>query len=282
MSNKLRNKLYLFILVTLSFNIKSGNSTSTDPSEQTIQESRNPNTPITINNSNNLNIVTDIKSSIDLNLTYLKNKLEKISEFTSKKSLKSNSKHLLDSVKVNKWFLFKILIGSSYITAQTTLIYLYKKLNQDNCWSNWKKHLDLEDLYQIPQNEFAQSLLNDIQKKYITINNPTDFISPLINFMQSIEQEQKQITLYKTLVKSLHKIYIGRWFFFYGDKLYRNIEIREKRLNFIKNNFLSWLANFKISTSSQSLIPNKTIEIIIKKYNPIKTKQTMKIIPLLA
>lgn len=212
----------------------------------------------TSNNEKNGQIINNVHTTSSVNITLTDSlKLNLKDHMFRLKDLKNNTgdkvQSLLTYTKNNKWFLFKSALIGSYIALQSSLIYLSQRLSKDNCWSNWKKHLDLEDLYQVSQDQLAKDLLNDIQKKYITIKNPTDFIMPLIKFMKDIEKEEQAIAIYKKITKIINKTYIVNWLFFYNKKLYSAIDFREKRLKYIKNSFLSWLANFKINTNIQKL-----------------------------
>lgn len=145
--------------------------------------------------------------------------------------------------------------GTLYAIIQMKLIYLTTKLSSPNCWSKWQSNNKLEQLYQIPQSVFSHNLLKDIQRTYTTVNNPTDFVTPLVTFMHETDNEIKYLKQYQRIVNWISRLKVS-YIFFYSGKLYDDVPDRLNRLSFMKNTFLSWLTDFKINHPQPQPIDN--------------------------
>ncbi|CDK30712.1 hypothetical protein [Candidatus Babela massiliensis] len=153
---------------------------------------------------------------------------------------------IIDWIKNNKFKVTMTALTSSYILINAKLIYLNYKLANENCWSKWRLNSTMEELYRVPQAIFAQDLLKDIQNTYTQIGNMTDYVTPLSTFIKDVDTEINNINTYIRMIKFLHKTKV-RKFFIYNTKIYDQAPERLNRLLFIKNTFLSWLAEHKIS-----------------------------------
>ena len=164
----------------------------------------------------------------------------------------------VDWLKNNKIKFGLYCAAAGYSSLQGYLFYLKCKLASPNCWSKWQWEKPIEQMYQTPQAEFAHNLLIDIQRHYTTINNPTDFVTPLTKFMKDTEQEYNYLYKYKKIITYLEKLYISK-VFFYDANLLASIDNRLQKLSYIKNTFLSWLADYKLNYSQNNQSQNSYI-----------------------
>lgn len=141
-------------------------------------------------------------------------------------------------------------LAFSYISLQSYLFYLTAQLSNNNCWSKWQQEKTVEQMYQIAQSQFSQVLLGDIQKVYTTVSNPTDFVTPLIAFMHDTEKETVQLNRYQKIINMLNKIRLDK-LFLYDSKIFQDTPNRLQKLSYMKNTFLAWLADYKMSQTQK-------------------------------
>lgn len=137
-----------------------------------------------------------------------------------------------------------------------------KYLERTDTWASWKNSISYDALTMTSQEDLARELVLEIQRRYSSIENPTDFILPLISFIHSIDQEiettQKLATAYtwfcRLHIQNLVPI---------NEKLYQNIQNLHKKLIYLKNIFLSWAAEYKINHNKhQRRIPAYSISML--------------------
>jgi uncharacterized protein YlbG (UPF0298 family) len=144
----------------------------------------------------------------------------------------------------------KIFIGLSVCAALYTY-YCYQViggnfyLQRTDLWSSWKHELSFDQLCQIPQQILAHELLLLIQQQGLNTEKPTDFVVPLVVFLQAIEHERVMLVYYQDLYTRMHTFKCA-WLFPFNTKRYDQIEERLRRLSFVKNVFISWVATFNI------------------------------------
>lgn len=131
---------------------------------------------------------------------------------------------------------FLVIRGNQYLDAEHT-------------WAAFKAELSFTDLIQIPHQELAQELLKEIQRRYTKAQNLTDFITPLIAFMNDIDKEIKKTKNYIWLYTWLQRLRIAPILPF-NIKRYSQAPIKLQRLLHLKNIFLTWAAEFKIGNNT--------------------------------
>lgn len=82
---------------------------------------------------------------------------------------------------------------SSYLALSGYLITTHYAITH-SFWGNWKKHLSIKEFYELLMNdatkkELCQQLVFAILKHHLNPLEPMSGIRPLINFMQTIDQE---------------------------------------------------------------------------------------------
>jgi len=139
----------------------------------------------------------------------------------------------------------------SYYCYQVICGNLY--LKRTDVWSSWKHELSFDQLCQIPQQSLARELVLSIQHHGLDMQKPTDFMSPLVLFLQVIEQERITLLYYQTLYNRITTVKCSIIFPF-NKKRYNRIEERLQRLSFVKNIFISWMAEFNIEHAKSVLL----------------------------
>lgn len=154
-----------------------------------------------------------------------------------------------------KSFFIGITVGT--LSIQAYLLYLENKLKDPNCWSLWDRSKSLAELYSLSQADMSEKILKDIQRTYTTIKNPTDFVTPLIIFLEDTQFEERYLRHYKLIIEKSRKIYLNK-ILMYDDALLRSVDERLERLKFIKITFLTWLATYKINFTAKDIPLNIT------------------------
>lgn len=148
------------------------------------------------------------------------------------------------------WDTNKLYLGVSAVLALYSY-YWYQVmcgnfyLKRTDLWSSWKNGLSFDQLCAIPQQSLARELILNIQQQGLDIQKPTDFTVPLVTFLYVIEEERKALLYYQTLHSRITMMKCGILFPF-NKKQYNRIEERLQRLSFVKNIFISWMAEFNL------------------------------------
>lgn len=133
-----------------------------------------------------------------------------------------------------------------YIYSCYVIVQANKYLALTDTWACWRNDVPLETLIAIPQAELAKELILDIQRRYSNPQNPTDFLNPLIIFIQTIDQEiamTKKLNSVNSFITKLHLDFILP----VNKKLFDSVGNKYKKLIYLKNLFLSWAAEYKIN-----------------------------------
>jgi len=138
------------------------------------------------------------------------------------------------------------IIPAWYLTIWVILLSSHYYFNQTNSWSSWQSATPFTELYTRPQQLLKQELIFEIQKRYINQQNPTDFISPLVTFMNRINREEKYLNCYTTILNGINRLYLARLFLI-SEKKIKKVELRKQRLTFVRQLFLSWAAEYNIN-----------------------------------
>ena len=103
---------------------------------------------------------------------------------------------VVGNIKTYKWHIATALAVSSYGLLCYHIIKGNYYLQRSDLWSSWRKELSLDEMLAIPHYQFAQDLFREIQNRY-----NKDFATSLMLFMESINQEEKDIKFYQSLYK---------------------------------------------------------------------------------
>lgn len=141
-------------------------------------------------------------------------------------------------------------LATSYSAMSLFLIVDYHQLNNSMFWAQWKHKSTFEDLCAIPQKELARELMLAIGEHHYNKDNPTDLAYPLIAFIKDIDWEIATIKRYITTTKALKQLYLMSIFPTNDKKLNRAIKMLERAL-FIRHIFLSWLADYNLTSTEK-------------------------------
>jgi hypothetical protein len=150
----------------------------------------------------------------------------------------------------HKYKLLMASLAATYAAMYYQLLkdkhFIYKK----DTWAAWKQNLSFDQLCELPSQELEKTLLHEIQIRYLDSQNPTNFISPLVSFVNSAQEEQHRIKRYLTYADWLKKFYLSK-FFPLDQQTYLLAQDRLNRLAFVKHIFSSWAASFNMSQAQQ-------------------------------
>ncbi len=138
--------------------------------------------------------------------------------------------------------------GTSYALISCLIIQGNIFMRKSSIWSAWKKQLSMEELFAIPHDQLGKELVHAIQQRHVNVQNPTDHITPLVRFVQAVDQEMKVLNRYLILATGIRRCRLIRIFPTNNQKIEQAQELKQ-RLGFVKHTFISWaatdnLANF--------------------------------------
>ena len=152
------------------------------------------------------------------------------------------------SLQPYQWFKKNRRYGilGAYLITWVILLSSHYYLNQVHSWSSWQSAISFTELYTRSEKLLKEELIFDIQKRYINQRNPTDFISPLVTFINKINAEEKYLNYYINMLNGINKLYLARLFLI-NEKKIKEAKARKQRLTFIRQLFLSWAAEYNIN-----------------------------------
>ena len=145
-----------------------------------------------------------------------------------------------------RYFIGASLIIGSYVFSCHLIVKANKYLENPETWASWRQDIPHELLVTVPQQELAKDLILEVQRRYSNPQNPTDFLTPLITFVHTIDDEItmiKRLNFAYTWIKKLHIAYILP----INEKLFCKVEEKLKKLIYLKQIFLAWAAEYKIN-----------------------------------
>lgn len=152
-------------------------------------------------------------------------------------------------VHENRWRLIGLLAGSGYCYLTYTIISLRLYFNQKERWLYWNDYLTLEALCATSQKDLGVELIKEIQRRYTSISAPTDFVTPLIRFLQLIDEEQQRLELYLKLGPWLTKLHLCT-ITGYSTELAQKCESWRRRVAYLRATFMRWMAEYKIEQNT--------------------------------
>lgn len=228
---------HLFILLLVAYTTINANT----PTISMPTASGQLNLTLYVNNanaarSNNATTVTNTQanSTIETPLSKALTQLDlktKISQFNAG-FLSQYKWHLLigSAAAAYSYLCYIIVSGNSY-------------LGQADLWSSWRQDLSLDLLLAIPQEQFAQELLQEIHRRYTNSDTISDLMTPLSLFLLSLEKEEDQIKWYQYAFSWLNYLKATKVVPFSKVK-FGKINERLQRITYLKNAFHTWIAKF--------------------------------------
>lgn len=144
--------------------------------------------------------------------------------------------------------LFCAVVGYGYIFYQLFAGHYY--LVNATRWAMWKQGVSFALLRAQPEEEISQELLLEIQQRYLNIENPTDFLTPLVLFLQAVEEEIKKTTYYSTVYHWLNRCYCLKLFPINYAQL-RMAREKKERLMYLKYILQLWIARHNIQANKK-------------------------------
>lgn len=167
----------------------------------------------------------------------------------------------------NKLFIAAVAGAYAYGRTFASIVNANHKLACDKAWSTWKAEFLLEELKNQDPKILTKELLFEIQKRHITVEKPADALLPFITFLNTIDEEIANLNHYRSLhfwLESCH----ATWLFPVNKNRFASVTMRLERLWFIRNLFLSWAAEYKLSTFT----PRSTFSKLSQLYTSIMNR----------
>ena len=218
--------------------------------------------------SNNINTVNTSQIDQAHDSSILKKLAELKAELPSAQTIKATLANYQSSLWSNyKWH----IMGGSLITSYGLLCYLIFSgnayLGQFDLWSSWRQEMPLDQLLSIPQMQFAQELLSEIQRRYTDPGSLTDLVRPLTLFMQALEKEEETIKWYQSAYSWITYLRLNSLIPFSKVK-FAQITARLQRVAYYKNVFQTWAAQYQLDHAKRSIMisrPDPFVKTIAKK-----------------
>jgi hypothetical protein len=242
-----------FLLFSLSFLTAQqviSNGSPTNTLNNNPQFTNNP----TINPTFSPQFITNTISNIEAIGIKIGDIFVIISQTIKEVINKKNFNCLKDLIKQLMWeHRYKIAGGTvlgSYSAMSILLIADYHQLDNNMIWPRWKHTLTFEDLCAISQKELARELMLAIGQHHYNKTNPTDLAYPLIAFIKEIDWEIDTIKRYIKTTKIIKRLCLMPIFPTNEKKLNQTAKMLERVL-FIKHIFLSWLADYNLTSTEK-------------------------------
>jgi len=206
------------------------------------------NDPIFHNTNTNLN--TNYLLSLQQQLIHILSYRHTVKEMAGKQ-IKDLSEFLGNYAREHA---LGIILGSAVAAYGGTwlrLIFLHHRIMQPDNWSSWQNKMDLDEMHGISNDILAKELILHIQKKYQSSDKIADFISPIIAFLNDINKEISDLQSFIWIQETIKKIYLSSLFPGYRKSIGTARE-KLKRVQFLKNIFSSWMAEYKLNLSTAS------------------------------
>ncbi len=221
---------------------------NTNTNENTNQPHNVNNLQSSITNSPTFNAMFSFTSSIKNSATsWLSNKL-------AQHNMQLTDIHPSQLAANGSAFIFahkgKFMVGTALATYLGIVAALYsgnRYLNNPKRWCCWKRQMSVEEMQLCTQKQLEVDLVTHIQRTYLNPQNPTDKLTPLIQFMKGIDREMVIVGRYLTLATIINRCRLSRIFPINDQKIERAQE-KKQRLIFIKHIFVSWAAQHNFET----------------------------------
>lgn len=166
----------------------------------------------------------------------------------SQQTIISSYTNFKDFITHHKYSLAAAGITLGYACLWAKIMRAHLILYHPSSWSNWQEQLPLQTFLSLQQDVIEHKLLQEIQRRYINFDNPTDFISPILKFTTQLHQEIEAIETLKFYYKWINRLYAKRLFFI-TEKAIEEIEYKANRLYFIQHVFTTWSVNYNMHST---------------------------------
>lgn len=162
----------------------------------------------------------------------------------------------------NKYYMAASAIFGGYAYMFYRLRVIQSYVDNQPSWGAWKKDVPMTTLLAIPQDKLTQDLMISIQERYVSIENPTDSLTPLITFSKEVADEKELIAAYHSYVSWCTQCSLSKILPF-SDALLAQLAERKQRITYVSTLFQSWLAHYKLEQIKHS---RTVLDIPLKEY----------------
>lgn len=158
-------------------------------------------------------------------------------------------------LSTNKWRIIFFSAVGAYSYLVYTVISLRVYFNHRERWFNWNEHLTLEALCATSQKELGVELIKEIQRRYTLMATPTDFVTPLINFLREIDEELQSLELYFRLGPWVKRLKLCTLTGF-NNEVEQRVDMWRRRVIHLRTTFMKWMADYKLehNTAARSIL----------------------------
>ena len=199
------------------------------PSELPILPESTEANPYTINFNINLSNISDASSANDIMMNAQQNQKLSESKIDAAPILIPAAKSIIfDGISAYKWHITAAIAVGSY----GLLCYFIMKgddyLKRTDLWSSYRKELSLDEILAIPQKQFAQDLLREVQRRY-----NANFATSLMLFIKAIDQEESNIRWYRSFYDWISYLHINKLVLI-DTEVYKNCAQQLQQLAYYK------------------------------------------------
>jgi|GEM_PF-5451955 len=154
-------------------------------------------------------------------------------------------------LSAHKWKIFFGILLAGYLSVCKKLAEENLFIQNEHTWANWQPRFEDKSL--------ETNLLQDIQLRYLDPLDPQNHLTPLINFYQHIESEEKRLALFLTWAAWIKKFRLT-YFFPLKEYTIEYAQICKKRVLALQTVFRKWAAtcNF-LSTSKEAMVSQEAM-----------------------
>ena len=164
---------------------------------------------------------------------------------TGKETLQNVGTTFNDLIFKYKYWLTITAATCIYCSIFYKMAHANRLLNSTDSWCNWKSDLTFAKLLSTSQKELAQELIGDIQKKYTDPQNPTNFVTPMVNFVNELNNEIQELETYVKMVNLIKMARLKTIYPIISDDKLDQAKEKINKLAYIKNIFSEWSVEFK-------------------------------------
>ncbi len=175
--------------------------------------------------------------------------LKKLQEIKSELHVSERMKDILEKRSFfydYKWHLLGLTVAGSYAFLLYIIYAGNSYLSNNELWSSWRQDLPLDQLLAIPQEQFSQELIREIQRRYTDPRSVIDLVKPLSEFIITTNDEEEQLRWYQSTFGWLSYLQLIK-IVPLSKQRFTKINERLQRLAYYKNIFQSWAADYQLN-----------------------------------
>lgn len=169
----------------------------------------------------------------------------------AQQTVATNAGSLKDFITSHKMSLAAGSTGFLYSYLWAKIMHAHARIHGINSWSSWCQDIPLQAFLSLSQDIAEQKLLEEIQRRYIDFDHPTNFISPMVMFSSKLQQEIAAVEFLKTTYTWINRLYASKLFMI-TEKTTADLEHKANRLYFIKHVFTTWSINYNLQSARKN------------------------------